>query len=441
VKILLAQNMIYVPTLGGANKANRLLLERLSERGHACRVVVPATGAKVAVNTRAQFLEELSRRGIVSEPAAGADAFTLNGVEVRAVTDFASLRAHVVREVGEFGPDWVFVTSEDPEQLMLDAALEAAPTRVVYLVHTPLMLPFGPAAFLPDERRAEQFRRAAGVITVSEHVREYIRRWGRVEAEVIPFPVYGRTTPADYGRFDSGFVTLVNPCAYKGLPIFLEVAARFPEVGFAAVPTWGTTRADRAALASLPNVTLLDPADDIDEIFARTRVLLMPSLWKEAFPLLPVEAMLRGIPVVASDAGGLRESKLGVEYVLPVRPIERYEARLDELGNPVAVVPPQDVGPWERALRRLLTQRAHYERLSRDSREAALAFVARAGAEGFERYLHGLSPALASEGAATPGAEGARAGARALAGRLSPERLELLARRLRKKGTGGQPKG
>ena len=436
MKILLAQNMIYVPTLGGANKANRLLLERLAGRGHACRVVVPATGAKVAVNSREQFLEELSRRGIASEPADDADMFGLNGVEVRAVTDSSQLRAHVVREVSEFEPDWVFVTSEDPEQLMLDAALEASPARVVYLVHTPLMLPFGPAAFLPDERRAEQFRRSAGVITVSEYVRDYIRRWGGVEPEVIPFPVYERATPANYGRFDEGFVTIVNPCTYKGLPIFLEVVARFPEVSFAAVPTWGTTRADRAALAAYPNVTLLDPADDIDEIFARTRVLLMPSLWTEAFPLLPVEAMLRGLPVVASDAGGLPESKLGVEYVLPVRPIERYEERLDELGNPVAVIAPQDVGPWERALRRLLTDRAHYEELSRASRDAALAFVARAGAEPFERYLGGLSPGRAPDGAASPASGAARADACALTGKLSPERLELLARRLRKKASG-----
>ena len=39
----------------------------------------------------------------------------------------------------------------------------------------------------------------------------------------------------------------------------------------------------------------------------------MPSLW-QAFGRIVVEAM-HGIPVIASDAGGLAEAKLGVDYL------------------------------------------------------------------------------------------------------------------------------
>ena len=42
----------------------------------------------------------------------------------------------------------------------------------------------------------------------------------------------------------------------------------------------------------------------------------MPSLWYEGFGLTVMEAMLHGIPVIASDAGGLVEAKHGTAYVI-----------------------------------------------------------------------------------------------------------------------------
>ena len=60
----------------------------------------------------------------------------------------------------------------------------------------------------------------------------------------------------------------------------------------------------------------------------------MPSLWYEGFGLIVMENMLRGIPVVASDAGGLKEAKRGTGYVIPVRTIERYQPVFDEHGMP-----------------------------------------------------------------------------------------------------------
>ena len=196
------------------------------------------------------------------------------------------------------------------------------------------------------------------------------------EAEVIHPPIYGDAPYANLASFDSGLVTMVNPCAVKGISVFLALAERFPDYGFGALPGWGTTAADTANLAARANVTLLPNCRHIREFLSRTRILLMPSLWHEGFGLTVMEAMLHGIPVIASDAGGLVEAKMGTPFVAHVPAIERYEPVFDEHAMPKPVLDPVDLKPWAEALQMLLTDRGAYERVSAASREAALQFTA-----------------------------------------------------------------
>ena len=192
-------------------------------------------------------------------------------------------------------------------------------------------------------------------------------------------------------------------------------------------------------MAQMPNVRLLKPVEDIDEIFAQTRILLTPSLWAEGKARIIVEAMLRGIPVLASNVGGNPEAKLGIDYVLPVRPIERYEEHWDDTGNPsmVPAVPEQDIGPWLDALRELLLDRTRYESLSTASRDAALAYVSSLGIAPLEDFLQGLAvaPRVGSNDGSAPRTEKDSKGNVLLerVDNLSPERRALLALRLGKK--------
>ncbi|MEA2602871.1 MAG: hypothetical protein QOF89_3863 [Acidobacteriota bacterium] len=446
MRILLLQSSAYIPSLGGANKANRLLLEQLAARGHECHTVGTAGGDRVT--GRAACLAGLAAAGVEgAAPLAGQPgivAFRHAGVAVEAVLDGAHLRARVARRLRELAPDRVLVSSEDPAQVLLEEAVEASP-HAVYLAHTTLHLPFGPDGFLQNPGRTALLRRTAGIIVVSGYLRDYFERWAGLEATLLRFPVYGAGPFPELGDFDRGFVTLINPCAVKGISIFLELARHFPDVAFAAVPTWGTTREDRTALAALPNVCLLPPAAAIDEIFAQTRVLLAPSLWGEAFGQVAIEAMLRAIPVLASNAGGLPEAKLGVDYVLPVRPIERYEERFDERKIPVPVVPAQGLAPWEEALRRVLGDRELYGRLSRDSRRAALDFVSGLGIEPFQEYLERLPTRVATGSGLSLRAPAAgaklspQAHVRPKLEGLSAEKLELLARRVQSRKKDGPP--
>ena len=175
------------------------------------------------------------------------------------------------------------------------------------------------------------------VITVSRYGQDYLREHGNIDAVIHRFPAYGDGPFPFLGRPDLGAVTLVNAAVEKGFDLFIDLAEAFPGQEFAVVG-WLAPVAALDTARKLPNVRLLDPVDDIDELLKLTKIALMPSRFPETFGLFAVEAMLRGIPVLASDQGGLSEAKLGVDYLLPVEPRPFH-------GGPL-IMPPRDAGPW-----------------------------------------------------------------------------------------------
>src|ERR1017187_1176580 len=280
MRILLTANASYVPPRGGATRSNLVWMDRMAGAGHACRIVCGASGE-------------------------GAELRFHASIAVFAVED-PSRRIQVLRQqIREFQPDWVLVSSEDLGHGLLREARHSASGRVVYLAHTPQFFPFGPASWNPDREAAALVAEAAGVVAIGHHMAHYIALSLGREVVVVHPPIYGAGPFADYGNFDAGLVTMINPCAVKGLPIFLETAARLPEIAFGVVPGWGTTSDDRRALERLPNVRLLPPPRHIDEVPPRPRRLPMPSPSSERCGLIVMECMLRVSPVMPRDCIGL----------------------------------------------------------------------------------------------------------------------------------------
>ena len=373
MRVLLASTASYSPPRGGSTRSNLVWLRALVRSGHPCRVVCSRADDALAARERAEQGD--------GDPE----------IEIVAVESLARRPAVLGEEIRRFRPDWVLVSSEDVGQSLLRAASQAAPGRIVYVAHTPQFFPLGPESWNPHDSAAALVRQAAGVVAISEYVAGLLANEG-VSAQVIHPPIYGTPPFPRAETFDDGLVLMINPCAVKGLPVFLALADRFPKMRFAALPGWGTNTADRAELARRPNIEILPAQRDMTALWLRTKILLAPSLWAEGFGLVVMEALRYGVPVLASDHAGLRESKRGTGYLLPVAPIQRYEAEFDERLLPRAVIEPQPFEQWARALEAIHGQRELWQAESERSVTAAARFLSTLEADALERYLDSLTP-------------------------------------------------
>jgi glycosyltransferase involved in cell wall biosynthesis len=381
MRILLLQDDVYLPSYGGGVKANRRLLEALAGRGHECHAVTSAFTGRAGPGSSLEFLKEMNRREIaVHEDGEAVFSYRFNNVDVVAVDSPEG--PQLEERIRELEPDWVLV-NDDKRRVLLSAALAAAgPERVVLLLQTITNTPFGPLARAPSPEQTQRMREVRAIATISVYLQEYLARHGGLESTVVRLPLYGDGPFLAGAGFERAYVTMLNPCLEKGVDIFLALARALPEVEFAAVRGWGTDTALLHTLQDVANIRLYEPADDLDDILTSTRVLLAPSLWPETFGYIVPEAMLRAIPVLASDAGGLREAALGAATLLPVALLERRNGHYASR--------PQPVDAWRAALEGLLADPREYERRARMAQEAALAFVERSGADRFESFLASL---------------------------------------------------
>ncbi len=214
----------------------------------------------------------------------------------------------------------------------------------------------------------QAFALADYVIVPSETARRHY--WGELGLACQHLPYF-----VDWPRVEAipaqpRFLTFINPQATKGLFVFARIAEvlanRRPDIPVLVVekrahPEWvSETGID---LGGLPNVTVRPATSDPREFYAATKLLLMPSLWKESFGLVAAEAMINGIPVLASNRGTLPETigDAGFLFDIPAR----YTPATRDLPTS------EEVEPWVETITRLWDDAAEYEHRSRAARERA----------------------------------------------------------------------
>lgn len=121
--------------------------------------------------------------------------------------------------------------------------------------------------------------------------------------------VYPVVDPIRYQCERGNKIAFINPTADKGADTFYELSKALPHRQFLVVKSvYGEQIAPpNINGANFPNVEVMEHVSDIREVFRKTRIVLMPSIY-ESYGRVPVEAACAGIPAIVHPTEGLLES-------------------------------------------------------------------------------------------------------------------------------------
>jgi glycosyltransferase involved in cell wall biosynthesis len=139
-------------------------------------------------------------------------------------------------------------------------------------------------------------------------------------------------------------------------------------------------------LCALGNLFVMANTPDPRHFYQVSKIVLMPSLWWESFPRVAVESLLNGIPVLASNRGGLPEtlSEAGFLFDIP----ECYTPQTRRV--PAA----DEVNTWIETIIRLWDDEGFYQDERRRCLAAAEAWRPERLLPRFEEFFTSVLPSF-----------------------------------------------
>lgn len=179
-------------------------------------------------------------------------------------------------------------------------------------------------------------------------------------------------------------VTFINPCHAKGAAVaarlILMANKERPDIAFQIVETRqkfadalkvlrkpGENLGSAFKRQTFKNLFIRPATFDVKEIYKHAGVLLAPSLWYESWGRVATEAVMNGIPVLASSSGGLPEAVAEGGIILDA-PVECAGKQDNWLTLPSE----ESCRPWADALYKLWDERRSAQWQERCRQAAAL---------------------------------------------------------------------
>jgi glycosyltransferase involved in cell wall biosynthesis len=317
---------------GGSISSTHELARELEKRGHAASVLA-------ALRPSGLFGTYMRLRGKL-------------GNKKRLHDTFLGYKTYRRQDVIGALPDIVEVVRPDVAIVNLHPGRQIAIARKLCRLSVPVIVYFRDVDFDRFDGDPREVDRALFLANSEFTARKVTERFGIVP-HVIP-PLFNKSAYLSARKAEN--VTFINPTGFKGGDIAFELVARCPEIPFFFLESWSLSQKQLDKIHDFMrrhnNLSFRRRTNNMRVIYHRAKILLVPSRWDEAWGRVVTEAQYSGIPILASNRGGLPES-VGPGGVL-----------LD---------PDGPVEAWVEVLRRLWHDEAYYTDLSAH----ALAYSAR----------------------------------------------------------------
>ena len=145
---------------------------------------------------------------------------------------------------------------------------------------------------------------AALIFANSRFCQAKIKSQYQRDAELI-FPLPTTECIAKTKEPVADYISFFNPNPVKGIDIVEALIKRNTHRKFIIVYAWHSSLPDR--FKAYPNLAILPPLEDISQVYALSRLVLLPAQWEEFFGRIQFEAAWNNIPVCISDRGAAAE--------------------------------------------------------------------------------------------------------------------------------------